>query len=75
MCQSVLIKKLDQKEIKDKNIIKEKLKLASLFYKEKRAEFNQIKKEDSVENAALFLFLQNHCFNGFYRENRNNQNL
>lgn len=57
-------------KIKDKNIIKEKLKLASLFYKEKRAEFNQIKKEDSVENAALFLFLQNHCFNGFYRENR-----
>lgn len=57
-------------KIKDKDIIKSKLISASNIYKEKRRLFNKCKNISSVENAALFLFLQNHCFNGFYRENK-----
>lgn len=57
-------------KIKDKEIIKNKLYLASKIYKEKRELFNENKDISNIENAALFLFLQNHCFNGFYRENK-----
>lgn len=39
------------------------------FYYENRERFNDIKNEDTVENAALFLYLNKTCFNGMYREN------
>lgn len=56
-------------KIKDKEKIKHLLKYANIFYKEKREHFNQLT-EKGTSDSALFLFLQSHCFNGIYRENK-----
>lgn len=40
------------------------------FYYEARAMFNQTAPEMSVVNAALFLFVANHNFNGMYTESK-----
>lgn len=56
-------------KIKDKEKIKNLLEYANIFYKEKREEFNQLNKK-GTSDSALFLFLQSHCFNGIYRENK-----
>lgn len=58
----------EQKNEKDR--IKILLKQSHDFYKEKVEMFNQYKNIFSLETGALFLFIQNHCFNGFYRENK-----
>lgn len=54
----------------DKKTIKILLSSAYDIYLERRTEFNDCKKDFSIKNAALLLFLQNHCFNGIYRENK-----
>jgi len=56
-------------KIKDKIEIKNLLAEANLFYLDARKEFNQ-STHDTARAAALFLFLQTHCFNGVYRENQ-----
>lgn len=44
------------------------------YYYQKREEFNQLKincnTDESLEKAALFIFLNKTCFNGLYRVNR-----
>lgn len=57
---------------KNKLEIKELLQEANSFFMEIRKSFNKSKLEDNVDIKliAKFLFLQNHCFNGVYRENR-----
>lgn len=52
---------------KDKDKLKILLKDAENYYKEIRKEYNNLTKP--LEIAARLLFLQNHCFNGVYREN------
>lgn len=52
---------------KDKERLKILLKDAEMFYKEVRKEYNTLSKP--LEIAVRLLFLQNHCFNGVYREN------
>ena len=52
---------------KDKDKLKVLLKEAENYYKEIRKEYNTL--TDSLEIASRLLFLQNHCFNGVYREN------
>lgn len=44
--------------------------LQSAFYYTKRKKFNEID-GNSVESAALLIFLNKTCFNGLYRENKN----
>lgn len=56
-------------KIKDKAELKVLLNEANLFYLAARKEFNQ-SSHDDARAAALFLFLQTHCFNGVYRENQ-----
>lgn len=62
-------------QTKDKVILKNILKIAFEFYKEKRNEFNSLKLKDTlnfdetIKLSALFLFLNKHAFNGIYREN------
>lgn len=44
-----------------------------MFYYDRRAEFNGLVSagsDDDIAVAALFLFLNRHCFNGLYRVNR-----
>lgn len=53
---------------KDKLLIKEQLKKACDYYMEVREAFNHAETV-GVQSAARLLFLQNHCFNGVYREN------
>lgn len=53
---------------KEKVKLKESLKEACQYYMEVRDLFNK-EKDNSLENSACLLFLQNHCFNGVYREN------
>lgn len=53
--------------VKDKLKSKESLKEAEIFFKNIRHEFNEEK--DNLRSAIQLLFLQNHCFNGVYREN------
>jgi len=60
---------------KDKIKVKELLKDSESFFKERRGEFNILKKitnrsiEEDIKTVAIFLFLQDHSFNGVYREN------
>ena len=53
---------------KDKKQIKEQLTEACNYYMEIRKEFNNTETKN-IKSAACLLFLQNHCFNGVYREN------
>lgn len=53
---------------KDKLLIKEQLKKACDYYMAVREAFNHTETV-GVQSAARLLFLQNHCFNGVYREN------
>lgn len=52
---------------KDKEKLKELLSGANLVYKLFCRRFNDY--EVSIEKAVYLIFLQNHCFNGIYREN------
>lgn len=52
---------------KDKIILKTILKNAEQYYKQVRSNYNEVQTE--IESAITLLFLQNHCFNGIYREN------
>ena len=52
---------------KDKADLKILLKETELYYKSIRDSFN--KQNSEIISAAKLLFLQNHCFNGIYREN------
>lgn len=52
---------------KDKVKLKVLLKEAEAFFKKVRNDFNESK--DILDTATHLLFLQNHCFNGVYREN------
>lgn len=52
---------------KDKVMLKTLLKPSEDYYKKVRESFNG--KQTNIESAASLLFLQNHCFNGVYREN------
>lgn len=65
---------------RDQDKLKPLLKASNEYYIKIRKEFNQLSKntpliinEESVKPniqlASLLLFLQNHCFNGVYREN------
>lgn len=54
---------------KDKDKLKKLLTATNNFYNKRREEFN--KQQKDISSAALLLFLQNHCFNGVYRENSN----
>ena len=49
-------------------VSKKSLEDARGFYLEQRNLFNT-KKLSAVKKSALLVFLQNHCFNGIYREN------
>lgn len=60
---------ISDNKIKDKGEIKSLLNEANLFYLAVRREFNQ-STHDTARAAAIFLFLQTHCFNGVYRENQ-----
>lgn len=57
---------------KDKLKLKTYLSESEAYYKNIRSEFNMVVADSSNLNitaAAYLLFLQNHCFNGVYREN------
>lgn len=47
-----------------------------LYYYDKRNRFNElkcIKKDENIEKAAIFIFLNKTCFNGLYRVNKKGQ--
>lgn len=52
---------------KDKIKLKIDLENSEIFYKKVRNDFNS--QQTDLESAVSLLFLQNHCFNGIYREN------
>lgn len=52
---------------KDKLLLKTILKNSEEHYKKVRNTFNGV--QTDIESAVTLLFLQNHCFNGIYREN------
>ncbi len=54
------------KKTKDKEDLKKLLKNSEIYFKTIRDKFNG--SENTIISAAYFLFLQNHCFNGVYRE-------
>lgn len=56
-------------KIKDKLIIKEKLKSARDYFEIQKKLFNSCTDKFSLEASSLFLFLIKHAFNGVYREN------
>lgn len=60
---------ISENKIKDKHEIKVLLNEANIFYLAARKEFNE-SSHNTACAAALFLFLQTHCFNGVYRENQ-----
>lgn len=49
---------------------KEQMGGANEFFNKVKADFNKIKFTASVDVSAKFMFLQQHSFNGIYRENR-----
>lgn len=53
---------------KDKEILKLELIQARDYYKSIVNKFNS--SEDNFEQSVYLIFLQNHCFNGIYRENQ-----
>lgn len=64
---SIPIETYSLNKIKDKEIIKLNLVNARDFYKSIVKQFNI--SLDEFEKSYLLIFLQNHCFNGIYREN------
>lgn len=61
-------------KIKDKEKIKSDLVEANKYFKKIKSKFNaynnqEISEEDKIIKSSYLLFLQNHCFNGVYREN------
>lgn len=52
---------------KDKLLLKKELLNSEKYYKKVRDSFN--KEQKNIDSAVALLFLQNHCFNGIYREN------
>lgn len=58
---------------KNKSEMKLLLVEAEKFFKKIKEEYNEdqeIEKEDTINKSSRLLFLQNHCFNGVYRENQ-----
>lgn len=47
----------------------DKIKCDKLLFYKRREIFNNIKNKDTVDSAALFIWVNKHCFNGIYREN------
>lgn len=64
---SITIETYGLNKIKDKEIIKAKLVNSRDYYKSIVNQFNT--SLDEFEKSYLLIFLQNHCFNGIYREN------
>lgn len=60
---------IENNKIKDKVELKKHLEKANHYFLKIRNEFNE-SKHNNEKSAALFLFLQTHCFNGVYRENQ-----
>ena len=64
---------------KDKIIVKECLKEAEVYFKSMRKNFNTLKSkqnktfDEQIQTVAHFLWLQEHSFNGVYRENNSGQ--
>lgn len=63
------IKEIDR--LKNKDLFKEKLMPARDFYKSIVLLFNS--SNNYFDKAVYLIFLQNHCFNGIYRENQKGQ--
>lgn len=58
-----LLQEYDKQNCSDKS---------TFYYKARNAFNDKLKKQEcSLEQAALFIFLNKHCFNGVYRVNRN----
>lgn len=62
-------KYIEENKIKEKESIKILLSSANEYFIKTRKLFNSCNHDDE-RAAALFLFLQTHCFNGVYRENQ-----
>lgn len=60
---------IEENNIKDKFELKKYLIKANDYFIKIRNSFNESTHDDE-KSAALFLFLQTHCFNGVYRENQ-----
>lgn len=58
---------INRHKTKEKDILKLELVEARDYYKKIVEKFN--KSTDSFEQSVYLIFLQNHCFNGIYREN------
>lgn len=65
-------KAFDLHKTKDKEELKKLLINANSFYINIREDFN-IKNNINLKESIYLLFLQNHCFNGVYRENLKGQ--
>lgn len=62
-------KYIEDNKIKNKEDIKKILSEANSYFLKVRKQFN-LSNHNNENSAALFLFLQTHCFNGVYRENQ-----